>query len=66
MGEETRHSRLFVRLLTQIRPEASNPLDNWFVRKVERIVLPFLMSMPALFCLPHGSRRRASSSFLPF
>jgi hypothetical protein len=51
MGEETRHSRLFVRLLTQIRPESSNPLDHWFVRKLERLVLPVLMSMPALFCL---------------
>ena len=51
MGEETRHSRLFVRLLTQIGPTAANPLDNWFVRTLERLVLPVLMSMPALFCL---------------
>jgi P-aminobenzoate N-oxygenase AurF len=51
MGEETRHSRLFVRLLAQIGPTAANPLDNWFVRTVERLVLPVLMSMPALFCL---------------
>jgi hypothetical protein len=51
MGEETRHSRLFVRLLTQIRPTAANPLDHWFVRSLEHVVLPVLMSMPALFCL---------------
>jgi len=51
MGEETRHSRLFVRLLTQIRPEAKNPIDTPLVRVLERIVLPVLMSMPALFCL---------------
>jgi hypothetical protein len=51
MGEETRHSRLFVRLLTQIRPAAKNPLDHPIVRIAEKIVLPLLMSMPATFCL---------------
>jgi P-aminobenzoate N-oxygenase AurF len=51
MGEETRHSRLFVRLLEQIRPQAHNPLDSPALRLAERIVMPFLMSMPALFCL---------------
>jgi hypothetical protein len=51
MGEETRHSRLFVRLLTQIRPTAKNPLDKPVVRVLEKIVMPFLMNMPALFCL---------------
>jgi P-aminobenzoate N-oxygenase AurF len=51
MGEETRHSRLFVRLLSQIQPGAPNPLGNWFVRTLEHVVLPVLMSMPALFCL---------------
>src|SRR5215831_10818701 len=28
IGEETRHSRLFVRLLTQVRPSAKNPIDG--------------------------------------
>jgi hypothetical protein len=51
MGEETRHSRLFVRLLTQIRPTAQNPLDRPVFRIAEKIVMPFLMNMPALFCL---------------
>jgi len=51
MGEETRHSRLFVRLLTQIRPTAKNPLDRPVVHFAEKIVMPFLMGMPALFCL---------------
>jgi len=51
MGEETRHSRLFVRLLTQVAPRAKNPLDKPALRLAERIVMPFLMSMPALFCL---------------
>jgi hypothetical protein len=51
MGEETRHSRLFIRLLTQIRPTAANPLESWAMRRVERFVLPRLISRPALFCL---------------
>ena len=51
MGEETRHSRLFVRLLTQIHPTAKNPLSHPVFRLVEKLVMPFLMNMPALFCL---------------
>jgi hypothetical protein len=51
MGEETRHSRLFVRLLEQIRPSAHNPLENWLMRKIERVVLTYLLAKPALFCL---------------
>jgi hypothetical protein len=51
MGEETRHSRLFVRLLAQIRPPAKNPLESPVLRLAERIVMPLIMSMPALFCL---------------
>jgi hypothetical protein len=51
MGEETRHSRLFVRLLTQIRPTAKNPFDSRIFRVLENLVLPVLISMPALFCL---------------
>jgi hypothetical protein len=51
MGEETRHSRLFVRLLEQIRPRAKNPFDGPLIRVAEKIVLPFLTAMPALFCL---------------
>ena len=31
MGEETRHSRLFARLLEQLGPPAPNPLDNRIV-----------------------------------
>jgi hypothetical protein len=51
MGEETRHSRLFVRLLEQIRPVATNPLDHPIFRVLQHIVIPVLTSMPALFCL---------------
>ena len=51
MGEETRHSRLFVRLLTQIRPRAKNPLDNWVLRLAQNALLPVLTSMRSMFCL---------------
>jgi hypothetical protein len=51
MGEETRHSRLFVRLLAQVQPRAKNPLDTAVLRVAQQVVLPVLTSMPALFCL---------------
>jgi hypothetical protein len=51
MGEETRHSRLFVRLLEQIRPTAKDPFDHPVIRLLQNIVIPILTSMPALFCL---------------
>jgi hypothetical protein len=51
LGEETRHSRLFVRLLSQIEPSARNPLDHPLFRAAQKVVVPFLMAMPALFCV---------------
>jgi P-aminobenzoate N-oxygenase AurF len=51
MGEETRHSRLFVRLLEQVKPRAKNPLDNALGRFAMQAVMPFLTAMPSLFCL---------------
>jgi hypothetical protein len=51
MGEETRHSRLFVRLLEQIKPTAKNPIDGPVARLAQHVLLPILMAMPSLFCL---------------
>ncbi len=51
MGEETRHSRLFVRLLDQVKPQAKNPLDNPVGRIALQAVMPLLTAMPSLFCL---------------
>lgn len=51
VGEETRHSRLFVRLLEQVEATAKNPLDTPLVRILQRVVLPVLTQLPALFCL---------------
>jgi hypothetical protein len=51
MGEETRHSRLFVRLLQQVRPTAKNPLDGPVARIAQHVLMPFLTAMRSLFCL---------------
>jgi hypothetical protein len=51
MGEETRHSRLFVRLLEQVKPTAKNPIDGPVARLAQHVLMPFLTAMPALFCL---------------
>jgi hypothetical protein len=51
MGEETRHSRLFVRLLQQIKPTAKNPIDGPVARIAQHVLMPFLTAMPSLFCL---------------
>jgi hypothetical protein len=51
MGEETRHSRLFVRLLTQVEPQAKNPIDGPVARIAQHVLMPLLTAMPSLFCL---------------
>ena len=51
LGEETRHSRLFVRLLDQLAPTAKNPLANPFFRFVQQRVLHRLLRKPAFFDL---------------
>ncbi|HVA42532.1 MAG TPA: diiron oxygenase [Acidimicrobiales bacterium] len=51
LGEETRHSRLFVRLLSQLAPQAKNPLNKPILNRIQSLVLPFLMGMPAFFCI---------------
>src|SRR5437762_6377665 len=51
LGEETRHSRLFVRLLDQLAPKAKNPLANPFFRFVQQRVLHRLLRKPAFFDL---------------
>jgi hypothetical protein len=49
MGEETRHQRVFVRLLEQIRPTAKHPLDRPLVRFVQRRAIRRIIGKPALF-----------------
>jgi hypothetical protein len=47
MGEETRHSRLFSRLLTQLQPEAKNPLSR--LRALDRFMIQRFIRRPATF-----------------
>lgn len=49
LGEETRHSRLFVRLLGQLRPEAVNPYNHGIQGFIKQRVLDFLLARPSLF-----------------
>ncbi|MCU1426670.1 MAG: hypothetical protein JWL83_670 [Actinomycetia bacterium] len=49
MGEETRHSRLFVRLLDQLQPTAVNPLNQGVIGVIGRRVLDFVVKRPPLF-----------------
>jgi hypothetical protein len=49
LGEETRHSRLFVRMIEQLQPKARNPIDRKVVARAQRFVLPRLMRRRALF-----------------
>lgn len=51
VGEETRHSRLFVRLLNQIAPTAINPLASGILGRVERYVTPRMIVLQANFCV---------------
>jgi predicted metal-dependent hydrolase len=48
LGEETRHSRLFVRLLTQLGSRAKNPLDNPIGRRLRRFGAGLASRRPAL------------------
>ena len=49
MGEETRHQRVFVRLLQQIRPTSKNPLDRPIVRFIQKRAIRRIINKPALF-----------------
>jgi hypothetical protein len=51
LGEETRHSRLFVRMIEQLAPKARNPIDPRLLDRAQRSILPRLMSRPAVFCV---------------
>ena len=47
IGEETRHSRLFSRLLTQLRPTAPTPLK--FLQPIEKLGIRWIIRHPAFF-----------------
>ncbi len=47
VAEETRHSRLFVRMQSQLKPTARNPFTNPIGQWWRSAMLPFLMRRPA-------------------
>jgi hypothetical protein len=51
IGEETRHSRLFVRLIRQLGPEAVNPFARRLPNLVFRTVSRNLIHRPAPLCI---------------
>ncbi len=48
IGEETRHQRLFLRMLEQIQPKAKNPFVNRVTRFLEQRSIRRIISHPAL------------------
>jgi hypothetical protein len=51
IGEETRHSRLFLRMISQLNPAAKNPFESKFARFLQTLIVPALSSMPTTFCV---------------
>jgi hypothetical protein len=51
IGEETRHSRLFIRLLRQLEPEARHPLDRPFFQRLEQLGMPAMIRRSALLLI---------------
>lgn len=47
LGEETRHSRLFVRLVDQLQPKQRNPFESPLAARVRSRMLPLLLRRPA-------------------
>src|SRR5581483_10933518 len=48
VGEETRHSRLFVRMVGQLQPKARNPFNRGIKRKVGALIYRLTASNPLL------------------
>lgn len=47
IGEETRHSRLFVRIVDQLKPQQRNPFESRLAVRVRSRLLPLLLRRPA-------------------
>ena len=47
LGEETRHSRLFVRLVDELAPEQHNPFNSPLAARIRSRMLPLLLRRPA-------------------
>ena len=51
IGEETRHSRLFVRVIEQLSPKAVNPFTRGAYRRIDRFITSRAITRKALFCV---------------
>ncbi len=51
LGEETRHSRLFVRVLDQLQPRGSSPFNRGLLGVAKRLIIRSILDRPALFCV---------------
>lgn len=51
IGEETRHSRLFIRLLDQLDPQGVSPFRRPLVNRMDRFMASQLLRWQALFCV---------------
>lgn len=51
IGEETRHSRLFLRVVEQLQPRARNPFVHGLFPTFDRIITGRLLGWPALFAV---------------
>lgn len=51
IGEETRHSRLFLRLVDQLEPTAKSPADDGVANFIFRHVTRFVIHRPAALCV---------------
>jgi len=51
VGEETRHSRLFLRALADLQPAAVNPYTRGIFPIIDRYMSNFIFKHPALFCV---------------
>jgi hypothetical protein len=51
VGEETRHSRLFVQLIDQLSPKAVNPFTRGLFARTYRFIISRVIARKALFCV---------------
>jgi hypothetical protein len=51
IGEETRHSRLFVRVIEQLSPKAVNPFTRGIYSRIDRFITSRAITHKALFCV---------------
>jgi hypothetical protein len=51
IGEETRHSRLFARVISQLEPTAENVFTRGLLCRLDRLITPRAIQRKALFCI---------------